>query len=107
MLRIFLSFKFCTMAKQRGIVKLEGTIGDITFLKTKDGYLAKEKTHISADRIATDPAFKRTRENGAEFGRAGKAGKLVRSAFRASSQTAPDSKAGRSMVRSRTAGSET
>lgn len=92
-LRIFSSFKFCTMAKQLGIVKLEGTLGDITFLKTRDGYLAKEKTHISADRIANDPAFKRTRENGAEFGRSGKAGKLLRTAFRASIQTASDSKA--------------
>jgi hypothetical protein len=70
------------MAKQRSIIKLEGTIGDITFLKTRDGYLAKEKTSISAERIATDPAFERTRENGAEFARAGKAGKLVRAAFR-------------------------
>ena len=78
------------MAKQRGIVKLEGTIGDITFLKTRDGYLAKEKTQLSADRIATDPAFQRTRENGAEFGRACKAGKLLRSAFRASIQSAAD-----------------
>ena len=78
------------MAKQRGIVKLEGTIGDITFLKTRDGYLAKEKTHISAERIATDPAFQRTRENGAEFGRAAKAGKLLRNAFRASIQSVAD-----------------
>jgi len=45
------------MAKQKGIVKLEGTIGDITFLKTQDGYLAKEKSSIPAARIANDPAF--------------------------------------------------
>ena len=30
----------------------------------------------------TDPAFQRTRENGQEFGHAGKAGKFVTSAFR-------------------------
>ena len=88
------------MAKQRGIVKLEGTIGDITFLKTRDGYLAKEKTHISADRIANDPAFRRTRENGAEFGRAGKAGKLLRNAFRASIQSASDAKVVGRLVKS-------
>lgn len=78
------------MAKQRGIVKLEGTIGDITFLKTQDGYLAKEKTSIPASRIANDPAFQRTRENGAEFGRAGKAGKVLRNAFRLQIQQAKD-----------------
>jgi hypothetical protein len=37
------------MAKQKGIVKLEGTIGDITFYKTADGYMAKENVTISAD----------------------------------------------------------
>jgi hypothetical protein len=70
------------MAKQKSIIKLEGTIGDITFFKSKDGYIAREKSAISKDRIATDPAFQRTRENGAEFGRAGKAGKTLRTAFR-------------------------
>jgi hypothetical protein len=36
----------------------------------------------SADRIKNDPAFERTRENMAEFGRAGKAAKLLRTIFR-------------------------
>ncbi|MFY0481155.1 hypothetical protein ACI6PS_01005 [Flavobacterium sp. PLA-1-15] len=70
------------MARQKGIIKLKGTIGDITFYKTQDGHLAREKGGIDASRIATDPAFQRTRENGSEFGRAGKAGKLLRTAFR-------------------------
>ena len=71
------------MARQRGIFPLEGTIGNVTFLKTRDGYLAKEKTHIPASRIANDPAFQRTRENNQEFGRAGKAAKLFGAIFRA------------------------
>lgn len=70
------------MAKQKGIIKLKGTMGDITFFKTRDGYMARERGGVDANRIATDPAFQRTRENGAEFGRAGKAGKLLRSAIR-------------------------
>jgi hypothetical protein len=78
------------MAKQKGIIKLEGTIGDITFHKSKDGYIAKEKTSLSPDRIATDPAFARTRENGAEFGRAGKAGKTLRNSLRSALQRARD-----------------
>ncbi len=70
------------MARQKGIIKLKGTIGDITFYKTKDGHLAREKGGIDASRIANDPAFQRTRENGSEFGRAGKAGKILRTALR-------------------------
>ena len=71
------------MARQKGIIKLKGTIGDITFYKTQDGHLAREKGGIDANRIANDPAFQRTRENGSEFGRAGKAGKILRTALRA------------------------
>ncbi|KIA86491.1 hypothetical protein [Flavobacterium sp. AED] len=71
------------MARQKGIIKLKGTIGDITFYKTQDGHLAREKGGIDASRIKNDPAFQRTRENGAEFGRAGKAGKILRTALRA------------------------
>ncbi len=70
------------MAQQKGILPLQGTIGNITFYKSQDGYLAREKGGLSAERIANDPAFARTRENGAEFGRAGKAGKILRSSLR-------------------------
>ncbi|MGG7035647.1 MAG: hypothetical protein ACI7YS_10715 [Flavobacterium sp.] len=70
------------MARQKGIIKLKGTIGDITFYKTQDGHLAREKGGIDASRIKNDPAFQRTRENGSEFGRAGKAGKVLRTALR-------------------------
>ena len=78
------------MARQKGIIKLKGTIGDITFYKTQDGHLAREKGGIEASRIANDPAFQRTRENGSEFGRAGKAGKLMRTAFRGALLKASD-----------------
>ena len=80
------------MARQKGIIKLDGTIGDITFYKTRDGFLAREKGGIPADRIANDPAFQRTRENGAEFGRAGKAGKILRNAIRGLLQNVSDSR---------------
>ena len=72
------------MARQKGIIKLKGTLGGITFYKTsQDGHLAREKGGIEKSRIMSDPAFQRTRENGSEFGRAGKAGKLLRTALRA------------------------
>lgn len=73
---------FNIMARQKGLIKLDGTIGGITFYKSKDGYLAREKGGVSGDRIANDPNFQRTRENGEEFGRAGKAGRLLRTALR-------------------------
>jgi len=78
------------MARQKGIIKIEGTLGDITFQKTQDGYIAKEKTSLNGNRIATDASFQRTRENGAEFGRAGKAGKVLRNAIRTLLQNAKD-----------------
>ena len=80
------------MAKQKGIIPLQGTIGNITFFKTKEGFSAREKTDLSAARIATDPAFQRTRENGAEFGRAGKSSRYLRAAFGSSLQNISDNR---------------
>ena len=70
------------MAKQAGIIKLKGTIEDIAFYKTADGHLARAKGGIDRNKLLNDPAFQRTRENGAEFGRAGHGGKLLRNAIR-------------------------
>lgn len=80
------------MARQKGIVKLEGTIGDVSFYKTSDGFLAREKGGVDKERIKNDPAFQRTRENGSEFGRAGRAGRVLRTAFRLLMQNAADKK---------------
>jgi hypothetical protein len=80
------------MAKQASIIKLNGTIGGITFYKTQDGYLAKEKSGVDASRIANDPNFQRTRENGTEFGSAGKAGKTLRVALRTLLQDVSDNR---------------
>lgn len=70
------------MARQRGPLKVQGTLGDLTFYKSQDGFLIREKGGVDAKRIKKDPAFQRTRENGMEFGRAGKDGKLLRTALR-------------------------
>jgi len=70
------------MARQDGVIKLTGQMGDISFYKSKDGHLVRQKGGIDGARIKNDPAFARTRENGIEFGRAGSASKLLRSAFR-------------------------
>jgi hypothetical protein len=78
------------MAKQTGIIKLKGTIGGISFYKTSDGHLAREKGGVDKSRIQNDPAFQRTRENGSEFGRAGKGGKVLRNGIRVLLQNAKD-----------------
>jgi hypothetical protein len=55
-------------------------LSEILLYKTKDGFSTWKR--IDANRIKNDPAFQRTRENGSEFGRAGKAGKTLRTALR-------------------------
>jgi hypothetical protein len=45
------------MAQQKGILPLRGTMGNITFYKSKEGYLAREKGGVDANRIATRPSL--------------------------------------------------
>lgn len=80
------------MAKQTGIIKVNGMLDDIVFYQSKDGYIMRKKGNLSANRVKTDSSFQRVRENGLEFGNAGKAGKLVRSAFSGITQHARDSR---------------
>lgn len=80
------------MAKLKGILKIEGTLQEMTFYKTQDGNLVKTKSGVSGDRIANDPAFARTRENGSEFGSSATAGKLLRDAVRNMVATASDNR---------------
>jgi hypothetical protein len=81
------------MAKQVSpLVKLRGTIDQINFYKSQDGYLAREKGGVDADRIKNDPKFRLTRLNGLEFGIGGKAAKLFRAAFKAEVGKAGDAR---------------
>jgi len=65
------------MARQSSPFKFTGTIGDMSFYKSKDGHLIREKGGVSGERIKKDPKYQRTRENNAEFGNAAKAVKLI------------------------------
>jgi hypothetical protein len=80
------------MARQKGILKIKGTVGGMTFYRTQDGHLVKEKSEISADKIANDPAFARTRENGEEFGNAASSGKFFRDQLRNLMMNAADNR---------------
>lgn len=63
------------MAKQTGIMQLEGTVGNVTFYKSKDGHFARQKSRPKGN------SSERTQENMKEFAQAAKGGKLVRKAF--------------------------
>lgn len=70
------------MAKLKGILKIQGTLDELTFYKSKNEHLVRTKGGIPKERIQNDPAFQRTRENGSEFGMAATAGKNLRLAIR-------------------------
>jgi len=71
------------MAKQSGYIKLEGTMGDLTFYKNRDGkFIARRKGGVTKKRIQNDPRFQRTRENLKEFAEAAASAKFLKNAFR-------------------------
>ncbi len=63
------------------IVKLKGKIDDLSFYKSQDGFMARAKGGVSAERLRTDPKFDQTRRAQSEFSIGGKAGKLFRQAW--------------------------
>ena len=80
------------MARLKGLLKIEGTLDELTFYKSQDGHLVKTKGGVSANRIASDPNFQRTRENNSEFGSMAQAGKLLRNVVRTLMMTASDNR---------------
>lgn len=68
------------MAKLDGILKIQGTLENLTFYKSADGHMVRTKGGVSKNRIMNDPAFVRTRENGTEFAENASAGKMLRNA---------------------------
>ena len=71
------------MGRQESLVQFSGNMGNVSFYKSKvDGFMSRKKGGVTGDRIKFDPAYERTRENMAEFARAGQAAKLLRTAFR-------------------------
>ncbi|HWJ28477.1 MAG TPA: hypothetical protein VNS32_18165 [Flavisolibacter sp.] len=80
------------MAKQIGVIKIQGTIEDLTFKKTQDGYMVSKKSAVNKSRISTGASFLRTRENMAEFAEATRAGKVLRRSMSALLRSAKDSR---------------
>ena len=70
------------MGRQSSFLKIEGNIEGLSFYKGADGvYYVRSKGGIDKNRIKKDPAFRRTRENGAEFGHVATSGKQFRRAI--------------------------
>lgn len=80
------------MAKINGIIKIEGTVEDLTFYKRNGKIFVRRKGGISKERIENDSNFVRTRENNTEFGHSGKSGKVLRLALGSMVFKAKDSK---------------
>src|SRR4051812_4235827 len=80
------------MGKQLGIVPIKGTFDNLTFVRTKDGYIVRRKSSFDGSRNKTDPKYIRVQENMAEFGAAAKASKLVRSSIISLLQKGKDDK---------------
>lgn len=71
------------MARQKGLMKYIGTIGDVRHFKIKGqpGFYAGMVGGPTAEQIKTAPEFERTRENMNEFGGCARAGKSLRNAL--------------------------
>lgn len=71
------------MAKNSGIIKIEGTLEELTFYK-KDGVnFVRRKASVSKARIQNDPSYARTRENNQEFAHCSQMSKTLRQAIHA------------------------
>lgn len=66
------------MAKNIGLIKISGKVGNLQFFNKKGESYVGLSGSVSKERIAKDPAFKRTRENMAEFGGAAAISKELR-----------------------------
>lgn len=71
------------MARQKGIIKLSGTIGDINFYTAKvKSYARKAGGGFNGKAIKTKESMQRVRENGSEFGHCSRVKRKLLEAFR-------------------------
>ncbi len=75
------------MSRQKGIIKLVGNIGGISFYTSNGEYLARTAGGPTKEQIETGRNFVRTRENNREFGGAARIGKALRTALSGVLQT--------------------
>jgi len=80
------------MAKNKSLIKIEGTLDELTFYKTTDGSYVRMKGGVSKERIMNDPSYVRTRENMREFTHIAHTGKYFRQALGGLLKQAKDNK---------------
>ena len=80
------------MPKQVGLIKIKGSVDDLTFLETQDGLIAKRRRRSNADKIKNDPNYQQVRNVNAEFATGGNAGRLFREAFTTEINKASDNR---------------
>lgn len=80
------------MARASGLIKIEGTVENLTFFRKDGKNFVRKKGGVSRDRILNDPNYVRTRENMSEFAENGISGKVLRLAVGAMANRAKDSK---------------
>jgi hypothetical protein len=66
------------MARSKGIVKLQGSLGNLSFYDSVFGPIVRTKGGPSKEKIRSSPKLVRVREQNKEFGEAAKAAKLLR-----------------------------
>jgi len=80
------------MARQKGLLKIDGTIGGMTFYRTKDGHIVKEQLQSTKGKFDSASSYQRTRENAQEFGMSATSGKMLRDAIRSLMANTADSR---------------
>lgn len=80
------------MPKQVGLIKIKGSVDDLTFLETQDGLIAKRRLRSNADKIKNDPNYQQVRNVNAEFATGGNAARLFREAFTTEINKATDNR---------------
>ncbi len=68
------------MAKQKGFIKLKGSLGGLTFYEQNGASVVRTTGGVDKKRIESNPAFS-TRENMSEFGASATIGKALRIGF--------------------------
>jgi len=69
------------MAKQKSFIKLKGSLGGLTFYENQGNDVVRTTGGVEKERIMSDAAFIRTRENMMEFGASATVGKALRMGF--------------------------
>jgi hypothetical protein len=80
------------MAQQLGMINIRGSVGDITYVRTEDGYHVRRKSSLDKARVLTDKKFAGSRRASSEFATAANAGKLLRVSILGTLKKAGDSK---------------